>query len=66
MPSRNEQILRAAIDGTDYGEPPQSRIEELLIELKETIEDGGGGGTSDTKPLTETQVNNLLSLLNKE
>lgn len=61
MPSRNEQILRAAIDGTDYGEPPQSRIEELLIELKETIEAGGGGGTpSDVKSITKAEIDDLF------
>ena len=42
--SRNEAILQATIDGTEYTDPPQSRIEDLLIELKETIEEGGGGG----------------------
>jgi hypothetical protein len=42
--SRNEAILQATIDGTEYTNPPQSRIEDLLIELKETIEEGGGGG----------------------
>ena len=42
--SRSEQILRATIDGTPYNEPAQSRIENLLLELKETIEAGGGGG----------------------
>lgn len=52
--SRNEEILIAAIDGTEYNKPPQSRIEELLLELKEVIEAGGGGGTSDY-----TQLSNL-------
>lgn len=42
--SRNEQILRATIDDEPYTAEPQSRIEELLIELKETIEQSGGGG----------------------
>lgn len=45
--SRNEQILRATIDDEPYTAEPQSRIEELLIELKETIEHGGGGGGGD-------------------
>jgi len=45
--SRNEQILRATIDGTEYVAPPQSRIEDLLIQLKEAIEQGGGGGGGD-------------------
>lgn len=44
--SRNEAIIRATIDGTEYTDPPQSRMEDLLIELKETIEQGGGGGTT--------------------
>lgn len=42
--SRNEEILIAAIDGTEYNKPPQSRIEELLLELKEVIEAGAGAG----------------------
>ncbi len=45
---RNAAILRATIDGTEYNEPPQSVIEELLIELKEAIEAGGGGGGGTT------------------
>jgi len=45
--SRNEEILRATIDGTEYDAPPQSRIEDLLIQLKEAIEHGGGGGGGD-------------------
>lgn len=44
MASNVENILRATIDGTSYEETPQSRVEDLLIELKETIEAGGGGG----------------------
>ena len=46
LTSREEDILRATIDGTEYNKPPQSRVEELLIELKEAIEEGGGGGGS--------------------
>lgn len=46
--SRTEDILRSTIDGTSYDEAPQSRIEELLIELKEVIEAGGGGGGGTT------------------
>ena len=42
--SRNEKILRAIIDGTEYTAPPQSRIEALLIEL---LNQGGGGGGGD-------------------
>lgn len=46
--SRNEAILQATLDGTEYTAPPQSRIESLLLQLKAAIEDGGGGG-GDTK-----------------
>ena len=46
--SRAEDILQATIDGTPYDEPPQSRVENLLIELKEVIEEGGGGGGGTT------------------
>ena len=42
--SRDEEILIATIDGKEYNKAPQSRMEELLLELKETIEEGGGGG----------------------
>ena len=42
--SRTEEILIATIDGNEYDKLPQSRLEELLLELKEVIEAGGGGG----------------------
>jgi hypothetical protein len=45
--SRNEEILKATINGTSYDKEPQSRIEDLLIELKAAIEGGGGGGTTN-------------------
>ena len=44
LQSRDEEILAATIDGTEYTDVPQSRIEYLLLELKEAIEGGGGGG----------------------
>ena len=43
--SRNEAILRATIDGTEYEAPPQSRIEDLLVELKAAIEQGACTGS---------------------
>ena len=42
--SRSEEILFATINGEEYNGLPESRIEELLLELKEVIEAGGGGG----------------------
>lgn len=44
LQSRDEEILAATIDGTEYTNEPQSRIEYLLLELKDAIEGGGGGG----------------------
>ena len=57
--SRDEEILIATIDGTEYDKIPQSRMEELLLELKEVIEEGGGGGgTTDYENLSnQPQVN---------
>lgn len=45
LQSRDEEILASIIDGTEYTAEPESRIEELLIELKEAIE--GGGSSTD-------------------
>lgn len=42
--SRVESILIATINGEEYNHLPESRIEALLLELKEAIEEGGGGG----------------------
>lgn len=43
--SRNEAILRSILDKKDYSGIPQSRMEELLIDLKDLIE--GGGATPE-------------------
>lgn len=40
LQSRAEEILAAIIDGTEYTDVPQSRIEYLLLELKAAIEAG--------------------------
>jgi hypothetical protein len=45
---RNVKILESIVNGTPYTDPPQSRVEELLIEVKEVIEEGGGGGGGGT------------------
>lgn len=56
--SRNEEILKATIDGTSYDKEPQSRIEDLLLELKAAIEGGGGGGTTNYNNLeNRPQIN---------
>lgn len=48
--SRVEDILEATIEAEPYTEEPQSRVEELLIELKQVIEQGGGGGGTTVIP----------------
>lgn len=64
--SRNEEILIATIDGNEYNKAPQSRMEELLLELKETIEEGGGGGTTNYENLSnQPQINGETLIGNK-
>ena len=42
--SNVENILQSIVDSEEYKQNPQSRVEELLLEVKEVIEQGGGGG----------------------
>lgn len=59
--SRFEDIVRSIIDETPYGETVHSKEEELLLELKDAIEHGGGGG--DAQPLTPEQLENLIDII---
>ena len=59
--SRNEEILEATLNHQEYDKPPQSREEELLIELKEAIEQGGGGGITVDPVPTEGSTNAVSS-----
>lgn len=61
--SRTEEILRATIDGDEYTKTPQSREEELLLELKRTIEGGGGGGGASVVPNPEGEATETLTKL---
>lgn len=64
--SRTEEILRATIDGDEYTKTPQSREEELLLELKQTIEGGGGASVvpnpegEATETLTKLGINDTV------
>ena len=65
MPSYNEQILQSIIDGTPYTNenPYPSKIEVLLMELKEVIESGGGsGGTTNYNLLSNKPTINDVEL----
>lgn len=57
--SYNEQILKSIIDNTPYvnDNPYPSRIELLLMELKEAIEAGGGSGVVVDQTYGETSTN---------
>lgn len=50
--SRVEKIIHSMVGDHVVLEPPQSRVEEDLLALKEVIEQGGGGGTTDYNKLT--------------
>lgn len=52
--SRNEEILESIVNDTPYTRVPQSREEYLLLEIKDLIEQGGGGGTSNVQGLVLT------------
>ena len=56
--SRFEDIVVSMINQTPYDEQPQSRGEELLLELKEAIEGG------EIEHLTPEQIASLVYILN--
>lgn len=58
--SRNANILKSIINNTEYTEPPQSEIEELLIELKARI-----GGEIEVNELEVTENGTYDAGLNK-
>ena len=61
--SRSEEILAATINGEEYNQPPQSRIEWLLLALKDAIEQGGGGGgTTNYNALSNKPLINSVTL----
>ena len=67
LQSRDEEILAAIIDGTSYTDEPQSRIEYLLLELKNAIEGGGGEyATAISLTLNTSTYVMTAQLLNKD
>lgn len=64
---RNELILESIIHQTVYTDPPESRIEDLLLQLKDVIEGGGGGFDPDdyyTKPQTDAKIAEKVDKIN--
>lgn len=77
-PSRVETILMAMLGESVEINEPKSRVEELLLQLKEAIEQGGGSGFTPTQEQLDamnsgiddikvaqidTNENNILSLI---
>lgn len=60
--SRSVEIIETIINQEEYDIPPQSRLEEVLLELKEVIEEGGGGGNVyvTTTPLVDGASTNPI------
>lgn len=63
--SRSVEIIETIINQEEYDIPPQSRLEEVLLELKEAIEQGGGGSGNvyvTTTPLTDGATTNPITV----
>ena len=58
--ARNSKILKSIINNTEYTDPPQSEIEELLLELKAKI-----GGEITVEEYTATKNGDYDAGLNK-
>lgn len=54
--SRSVDIIETIINQEEYDIPPQSRLEEVLLELKEAIEEGGGSDGTHFKGTTTTAL----------
>lgn len=61
--SREEKIIKSMLGEQVELEPPQSRIEVLLYELKDAIEQGGGGSGGN---MVVTDTNGTLNKTWKE
>lgn len=63
LPGRDEQIIQSIIDGTEYTRVPQSRIEYLLLQLKQVIESSGTSDYNDIE--NKPQINSVTLVGNK-
>lgn len=61
MLSRIENILQSIVDSSEYDGPVQSRIEQLLLDVKSVISTGGGGGV--TEATVTTMITNSINAL---
>ena len=65
IPGRDEEILQSIINGTSYTVIPQSRIEVLLLQLKDVIENSSQPGAFVIKGRVDTYAD-LLQVQNPE
>lgn len=60
IPGRDEEILQSIINGSSYTVIPQSRIEVLLLQLKDVIENSSQPGAFVIKGRVDTYEDLLL------
>lgn len=63
--SRNEDILESIVNSTEYTDPPRSRIEDLLLQVKDVIEEGGSGTTDYDDLSNKPQIGGVTLSGNK-
>ena len=63
--SRNEDILESIVNSTEYTDPPRSRIEDLLLQVKGVIEEGGSGTTDYDDLSNKPQIGGVTLSGNK-
>lgn len=65
--SRVEAILRAVAAGKEYKREPQSRIEDLLINISDIIgPDHGGTGPTEDDDFDESDVDDIMSVISTD
>lgn len=67
--SKVENILQSIIDGKEYTGIPLSRVEKLLMQVAQLIEEGGGGGGGDIEPddeLTDADIDDIMSVISTD
>lgn len=63
MLSRIENILQSIVDSNEYDGPVQSRIEQLLLDIKSVISAGGSGGGGVTEETVSTMITTAINSL---
>ncbi len=66
--SRVEAILEAAASSKTYKGKPLSRVEKLLMDVDEYIDEGGGGGQppSEDQDFDDMDVDDIMSVISSD